>query len=290
MKFVDVSGGLGNQMFQYAFMLNFRAKGDKARIVPLAYRMKEHNGFELTRVFALPQQDTAFSFRKFLFVGYRHLLGLFPKNLWSGIDQLFGIVTVRQVEQDKFSPELLCQKGRVVFYRGAWQSEHYFEQARDRVLEIFSSFRMDRVSSMTRELLEKIEAVNAVSIHVRRGDYLVHGNLNGVCTLDYYDRAIQYMNQHVDKPHYYVFSDDLEWVKNNIRVENATFVDFNVGEDSWQDMLLMSRCKNNIIANSSFSWWGAYLNRNPNKIVVAPAEWYHGIKGEQIVCNQWIRM
>jgi len=217
-------------------------------------------------------------------------LGFFPKAWWPMIDRCFGIVTVRQVEQDKYSPQLVMQKGRVVFFRGAWQSELYFERAKEQVVKIFNSFRMDKMSQKTLTMLNRIESVNAVSVHVRRGDYLAHNSLGGVCTLEYYRKAVQYMNNNLESPRFFVFSDDKKWIEDNIEIENATFVDFNTGVDSWQDMFLMSRCKNNIIANSSFSWWGAYLNGNMAKIVIAPKKWQVSSLGEDIVDKQWIRI
>lgn len=248
MVFVDSSRGIGNQMFHYAFMLSFREKGVKAFTVPVGYRMKkEHNGYELPNVFHLPVEDTSFSFTKSLFIVYRHFLGAFPKRLWRCIDRLLGIVTVRQTDQCKYSPELLQPNARVVFYRGAWQSQQYFGQASKKVGEVFHSFREENLSEKTKLMLQRIKKVEAVSLHVRRGDYLSHNSLGGVCTLEYYNKAFEYMTSHLDKPHFFIFSDDKDWVKNNLIVDDATIVDFNSGVDSWQDMFLMSKCRHNII-------------------------------------------
>jgi hypothetical protein len=252
--------------------------------------MRDHNGFELSKIFELPKEDTAFSIRKALFIMYRHFLGLVPKKYWPFFDKLFGIYTVRQIFQEKYCPELIQQvekKCKTVFFRGIWQSELYFDLAKGKVKEIYS-FQKDRLSTKTQKMLRIIEEKNAVSIHVRRGDYLHHNNLGGMCTIDYYKHAIEYISSHTCMPHFFIFSDDVEWVKETFIMENVTFVDHNRGKDSWQDLYLMSKCKHNIIANSTFSWWGAYLNSNERKIVIAPKYWFVRTSSDDIVNKQWI--
>ena len=110
------------------------------------------------------------------------------------------------------------------------------------------------------------------------------------CNLDYYKRAVEYIKVHIENPVFFVFSDDKEYVTNNLQVENAVYVDFNSGSDSWQDMFLMSQCKHNIIANSTFSWWGAWLNGNLGKIVVAPSRWMTTFENDEIIPPNWIRL
>ena len=134
---------------------------------------------------------------------------------------------------------------------------------------------------------------NSVSIHVRRGDYLngyYYETLGKICDIAYYQRAIGTIKERVDNPHFYIFSDDPDYVTENLTIENATFVNFNRGNDSWQDMYLMSQCKHNIIANSTFSWWGAWLNNNPQKVVVAPSHWFANMDNDEIVLPEWIRL
>ena len=134
---------------------------------------------------------------------------------------------------------------------------------------------------------------NSVSIHVRRGDYLngyYFETLGKICDIDYYKRAIALINKEVNDPYFYIFSDDPGYVAENLKIENATYVDFNRGRDSWQDMYLMSQCKHNIIANSTFSWWGAWLNTNLNKIVIAPNRWFANMDNDEIVLPEWIRL
>ena len=111
----------------------------------------------------------------------------------------------------------------------------------------------------------------------------------GVCTPEYYEKAIAYIATKISSIQFYVFTDDPEWVNANFEIENAIYVQHNTGSDSWQDMYLMSQCKHNIIANSSFSWWGAWLNSNPSKIVIAPTKWWRLFEKDDVVPDEWIR-
>tara|TARA_B110000211_G_C14033851_1_gene533477 strand:+ start:93 stop:935 length:843 start_codon:yes stop_codon:yes gene_type:complete len=167
--------------------------------------------------------------------------------------------------------------GRHTRLKGYWQSEQYFKKFE-------CSIRKDlRIitppSSQNQALLDRISSEAAVSLHVRRGDYVTNPLANshhGTCDLTYYERAIRYISSHMQKePVFYIFSDDPTWVKKNLNTGHKTiFVDFNHEATNYEDLRLMAQCKHNIIANSSFSWWGAWLNKNPSKIVVAPQKWY----------------
>lgn len=133
----------------------------------------------------------------------------------------------------------------------------------------------------------------SVSVHVRRGDYQTPGHyerLGCICTEAYYRNAAELMKKKVGNPKFYVFSDEPEWVKAHLRLGDTTFVDWNRGNDSWQDMLLMRHCRHNIVCNSSFSWWGAWLNDNQGKIVVAPDRWFGKNDHPDIVPEGWLRV
>jgi hypothetical protein len=134
------------------------------------------------------------------------------------------------------------------------------------------------MAGLNAELKEEIGNTNAVSLHVRRGDY-VHNSTNAatyeVCSLDYYRASIRHMAERIQQPKFFIFSDDIAWVKNNLKIDFPHhYVDCNHGEESYNDMRLMSLCQHHIIANSSFSWWGAWLNPNREKIVIAPKNWF----------------
>ena len=134
---------------------------------------------------------------------------------------------------------------------------------------------------------------NSISIHIRRGDYL-HPKFNhlygNICTIEYYKEAITILQQKYANLHFYIFSDDISWVKENLPIVPSTYIDWNKKEDSWQDMYLMSQCKHNIIANSSFSWWGAWLNNNPNKTVICPSRFMNLNQQSDIVPEDWIQI
>jgi hypothetical protein len=127
-------------------------------------------------------------------------------------------------------------------------------------------------------IAQEIGQSNAISLHVRRGDYVHNSNTlatHGLCSLDYYQTAINYITERVAQPNFFIFSDDITWVKDNLKVDfKCRFVDHNHGTESYNDMRLMSLCQHHIIANSSFSWWAAWLNPNHKKIVIAPRQWF----------------
>jgi hypothetical protein len=178
------------------------------------------------------------------------------------------------------------------YLEGYWQSEKYF-------IEYAENIRMDFTfklpfSNENAEIVKQISQVNAVSLHVRRGDYVSNAKnaFIGVCSLEYYRKAIECIKSQLDMPVFFVFSDDINWVKNNLVLDKTSvFVSHNKGSESYNDMRLMSLCKHNIIANSSFSWWGAWLNSNPQKIVIAPKQWFaSGQDDRDLIPEAWIRV
>lgn len=162
------------------------------------------------------------------------------------------------------------------YLRGYWQSEKYF-------LEAAADIRKDFTFKTTFEeqnakLATQIDQVNAVSLHVRRGDYVNDPKTKatlGLCSLEYYHAAIRHIADRVTEPHFFIFSDDISWVKEHLTMGfPCIYVDHNHSEKSYNDMHLMSLCNHHIIANSSFSWWGAWLNPRQDKNVVAPLRWF----------------
>jgi hypothetical protein len=159
-------------------------------------------------------------------------------------------------------------------------------------------FNIRRVghNSKNFEIIDKINSTNSVSIHIRRGDYITDkyaSIYDGVCGVEYYDRAIKHILSKIENPIFFVFSDDCEWVKNNIDVPNANFIEWNLGKNSYIDMFLMNQCKHNIIANSTFSWWGAYNNSNlRDGIVISPVKWFASDSFIEplIFPERWIRL
>ncbi|WP_353127944.1 alpha-1,2-fucosyltransferase [Parapedobacter pyrenivorans] len=266
MKVVKFLGGLGNQLFQYAFFCALQQTFPKVKADLSGYdSYGRHNGFELDRIFGiqLPQ------------------LTPFERRLFSWEDRRWLQRKLRRIYGTKrayYEEKVLFGYDRTIFedrkhryYWGYWQHIHYIEPVADR-LRIDLRFPAFTDAENIR-LAEMLADENAVSVHVRRGDYINDPLLGGICDVGYYQRALDDIGQHVDVPRFIFFSDDIPWCRKTFPNPYAVFVDWNTGKDSFRDMQLMSLCKHHIIANSSFSWWGAWLNTQPDKIVVSPSRW-----------------
>lgn len=269
MIIVRVTGGLGNQMFQYAMYKSLEKKGKLVKLDSKSFyeTKKEHNGYELERIFDIkPNKPTKEDLEKFdennistLFKIKRKLFG----------DKKFVYDTKEYI----FNKDVYKLKNS--YLNGYWQSIKYFEGIEN---DIKKDFRFkNQLDNKNLEILNEIENSNSISIHIRRGDYMSPENYNMygcIATPTYYKKAIKVIEEKVENPTFFVFSNDMDWVKKNIQINSRVFyIDINSGNGSYKDMQLMSNCKHNIIANSSFSWWGAWLNENKNKIVVAPKKW-----------------
>lgn len=141
--------------------------------------------------------------------------------------------------------------------------------------------------------LSLIKTACSVSIHVRRGDYLDDLNLGifgDICSKEYFQKAVSKIYTIFDNPHFFVFSNDLQWCMENLKLSSVTYVSGNIGPSSWKDMYLMTNCSHNIISNSTFSWWGAWLNPNPDKVVICPTRFTRDDTGLSIYPAEWIRV
>lgn len=297
MKYVALTGGLGNQLFIYAFCEELRARGHKT-VLFIQHRtnLKKygHQGYELEKLFAVQPYDGFLS--RLQVTGlmlYSHLLRVFPPAVRPRLFAMVGVHPISVAENFIFYPKVFNSPHLNELFRGTWQSERFFANAKQKVRERYT-FRRELLNEKSRRLAEQINHDNAsVSIHIRRGDYLSDQYVNGfagVCTPEYYARAIETILQRYPDAGFYVFTDDPTWVNANFPLRNACYVQHNTGTDSWQDMYLMSQCKHNIIANSSFSWWGAWLNANPDKTVIAPARWWRLFEKDNVVPEEWIRL
>lgn len=249
MRLIKMTGGLGNQMFIYAFYLRMKKRYPRVRIdLSDMVHYHVHHGYEMHRVFNLPHTEFCIN-----------------QPLKKVIEFLF-FKKIYERKQDPNSLRAFEKKylWPLLYFKGFYQSERFFADIKDEVRKAFT-FDSSKVNARSAELLRRLDAdANAVSLHIRRGDYLQpqHWATTGsVCQLPYYQNAIAEMNRRVASPSYYVFSDDIAWVKENIPLQNAVYIDWNKGEESWQDMMLMSHCRHHIICNSTFSWWGAWLDR-----------------------------
>jgi len=274
MIIIQVEGGLGNQMFQYALGLSFVSRGVSVKLDISKFETQQgHNGFELQNVFAVHPLYCSGVEIKLLktFSKLRH------KILGTPYKEKAAWQWQYQAEVNKL------QNG---YLKGYWQCEKYFSHAAGLVKQQFSfSAVTDEVNSA---MLNKIRNCNSVSLHIRRGDYLSPG-IGASLGMEYYIEAIKYINDTITSPVYFIFSDDIEWAKENIQAADKEFISWNKGNNSYIDMQLMSNCKHNIIANSSFSWWGAWLNSNTEKLVIAPRPWMPShTSGKDIIPEKWI--
>ncbi len=261
MIIMRIIGGLGNQLFQYAV-------GKAASIhqnVPLKLDIFDYDTYLLHSGFRLDQFSIEFQIASEaevkLLKGGSGFLGKMTRKL--GLKKTY----VREVQNNIFQ-ESVFNSGQL-YLDGYWQNERYFKDIRDLIL-LDLKLKKD-LSSLCLKLMQAIRANQSVGIHVRRGDYLSHPDI-GLLELSYYVRAVKYINNQIQTPTFYIFSDDIDWCRTNLAfIENSVFVDQT--ENEIDDFQLMQECDHNIIANSSFSWWAAWLNKNPNKIVIAPKKW-----------------
>lgn len=274
LKTIVFNGGLGNQMFQYAFYLQLKKRYPlDIFLFDIERSQGCHNGFELDRIFHLGCQKNARNYRRI-------------KRYCPGL--LDGFRTVKQEHSLEYDKIIMDSSHLLSRYDGFWQSEKYFSPIEQEVRKSFS-FNIDLLNYGTRTIAQEIEGEETVSVHIRRGDYIASSYF-GVCSIDYYKQAMSFISEKLNNPTFIFFSDDIEWVKKSISCSNALFVSCNHGADSWQDMYLMSKCKHNIIANSSFSWWGAWLNPTPHKIVITPKQWFLSIDNYDIIPEKWIKL
>lgn len=285
-------GGLGNQMFQYAAGRALSlARGVPLRLDTQDFEgYKLHNGFELHRIFNIdaPLADSS-DVRQVL--GWRSFSPLRRKLFHNEYVKFRGKhLIVDSLSKHRYH---LAEMPDVCYLMGNWQSERNFAQVSGIIRSDFSF----RVLSATNniELAECIGKVNAVSLHVRRGDIASNPTslaTHGLCSLDFYLRAVEHVAARVTKPEFVIFSDDMNWVRENLHINYPChYVDHNKGLESYNDMRLMSLCRHHILANSSFSWWGAWLNPRMDKIVVAPHRWFAAnYDSSDIVPSSWTQM
>lgn len=280
MIIIELKGGLGNQMFQYALFL---------KLVSLGKNVK----FDV----AIPQEQNLMLLERYF-------------------DISLPVASKKEVEEMKDSSlrfftrvrrKILGSKGRVyvdklsaaqkqifemddIYLSGYWQSEKYFIDIRNDIKAVYNKMMIE-ISEHQKAVLDKIKKTESVSIHIRRGDYLKFSEIyGGICTDEYYQKAMEYFNNK-DNITFFVFSNDYEYVSQHFKGEQ--FVIIEPAEDGAtrdNDLLLMKECKHNIIANSSFSWWGAWLNENESKTVIAPSKWNNIHETKDIWCDDWIRI
>ena len=295
MIYIQLNGGLGNQMFQYACGKSLAQKNEtELYLYTKLLNKKKIIGGNTARTFELD----IFNINEFD-ISYIKKSTIFFKRIINAMSYKFGL---DRVQSSKYFVERQFSFNKNIsiivnecFISGYWQSPLYFSQIESIIKEDFQFPTLKNSNNI--DLAKKIKESNAVSIHIRRGDLLnskAHVT-HGTCSINYYNKAISYVSKKITNPVFFVFSDDIAWVKLNLKFEaKRYYVSGNNNKNSYVDMQLMSRCKHNIIANSSFSWWGAWLNSNPGKIVISPRQWFKNkIMNEQtndLIPAKWIRL
>lgn len=287
MVIVKLMGGLGNQMFQYAMG---RRLAEKHKTV-----LKLDTTFLLDRTFR-----KNFTFRNFdlqIFNIQENIASIQEIKshyniLKRGISKLYPNCNLNSYVKEKKNDfdSTIINLGDNFYLDGYWASEKYFKDIEPIIREEFS-FK----NSISSKITETIASTDSICIHIRRGDYISNPVINkkmGVMDMGYYKKGLAYICERIENPNIFVFSDDMNWVKTNLKFDfPTTYVDFNNAGTN-EDMRLMSLCKHNIIANSTFSWWGAWLNNNEKKIVVAPEKWFNdgnSLSGD-LIPSQWNKM
>lgn len=284
MIIVKIMGGLGNQMFQYALYEKLKSLGKRVKTdTESFYRHDNKRKYELNKFPRVETEEASQKEKEYYF----QYAGSWHHKIEGKLFE--SRKKVRSFEGFQYCEDVY--KVEDAYISGFWQSEKYFESITNIIRERFQFEEPRDLKNL--KFLDQIKTQNSVAIHVRRGDYLspvnqkIYGN---ICTERYYKEAINYFENKFGDVTFFVFSNDTEWVRNNLKMKKAVIVDGNDGEKAIFDMLLMANCRHNIIANSSFSWWGAWLNRNAEKKVIAPSKWVNTEKVEDIWCKEWIKM
>lgn len=290
MNIIRMSGGLGNQMFQYALYLKLKSMGKEVKFDDI----NEYRGEK-----ARPIMLAVFGIE-------------YPRATWDEITpftdgsmelrkrlrrKIFGRRAIEYEEQGYYDPKVLSFES--MYLRGNFQSEKYFEDIKDEVRALYQFPTLedmhlpDKLYKATRGCLNQIEGSEAVGLHMYRSDSRIDGELyDGICTEKYYEGAVRFIQDKVSNARFYIFSNEPKWVRGWVNAliqsqitegmsrdearameKRFVMVEANTEYTGYLDMMLMSKCKHNIISNSSFSWWSAWINSNPDKIIVAPDRW-----------------
>ena len=301
MKIVKVIGGLGNQMFQYSFFNYLKNRNVEAKIDISGFDTYDlHNGLEINKVFDLiKHEDLAtqseiklykdnypfFKVRKIISRILSNYSILIKKSHWIEPRYSHYYKDIEGIDKE--------------YLEGYWQNENYLKCQEKKIKSLFC---WKKVGDRNEEISKLMQKENSVSIHIRRLDspknlrqILFVLKLRLVWRLanrKYYLNAIDYVKKKINRPKFYIFTDNIEWVKRNIPLDSDfVIIDWNRQENSHLDMYLMTQCKHNIISMSSFSWWGAWLNNNPGKLVIAPQKWALKMSPkDEIIPSEWIRL
>lgn len=270
MKIITFWGGLGNQLFEYVYYRWLQEKYPNEKIYGYypSIGLRDHNGLEINKRFMVELPKTS---KK------SNIIGSILFNVNRACRRLC-LPLVHTCTQ-------LNEKYNVIFHCDYWQDKKY------ELPNLKFRFNIANISQENLDLLSKMERMNTVAVHIRRGDYLKPGISSiygGICTEEYYQKALNIISADIENPLYIFFSDDPRYVRNTYCLGNMVIVDWNKGENSIYDMYLMSRCKYMILANSTFSYWAARLNENAERIY-CPRRWTN-CNPPNIILDNWKRI
>lgn len=286
MVIAKLYGGLGNQLFQYATARSISHRVNSELVLDIHWYDEVHSNasprfYELGNFNISARVTNSYEAKKISW-HYSRFLKFVP---------IFKPWRYLREKHYQFDREIVQLSGDL-YLDGYWQSPKYFENIRSLLLEELKV--KQALPEKDENIINEMRAANSVAVHVRRGDYLSAKAIavHGLCGLDYYNAAIDLINERVNKPHYFIFSDDMEWVKAHLLIDGpCRYIDHNVGKDSYKDMVLMSHCRHHIIANSSFSWWGAWLSDYSDKVVIAPKRWFQvNYDTSHLIPEGWVRI
>lgn len=263
-KIITLTSGLGNQMFQYALFLFLKQNGSKCRVYPFNKYLNQHNGLELERLFS-----TKVSISKTNILIDKYV------NLYFKLSPyLSKLAQILHFKDSRILFKLLPYD--VVVFPG-WKDYTFIPLLSEKIQSVFKFPEI--TDSQNLKIITEINNTTSVSIHIRRGDFQSNAKwrctLGDICDRQYYQNAIDHILTKYPTCTFFIFSDDITWAKKNLSLSNARFIDWNHGENSYKDLYLMSLCKHNILSNSTFSLWGAWLNKNSEKTVIVPLKWHN---------------
>jgi len=274
---IKTQGGLGNQLFQYALYVWLENNKKNVYLDTISNFSKKnkgpadaiHNGYELEKVFDIKARYATSS-------QIRKMAGSYDSFMYKAFCRITNYkkssyISQQSLGEDKHFADILELDN--AYLDGYWDT-FYIADMMAPILKSKLFIEDDKYCGKNKKILSSIIEENAISVHIRHGDYLKLKNMYYIPDLNYYNRAIEFFKDNIENPVFYFFSDDIKWCKEKFHGLNCCFVDWNVNEDAYWDLLLMSRCKHNIIANSSFSTWASWLNSNPDKMVIRPDKYY----------------
>ncbi len=288
MIIIQLKGGLGNQMFQYALYRALKKKGKTVKIDDVTGFVNDKlrepvlQGYGIDYERATKDEVIALTDSKM--------------DIFSRIRRkLTGRKTFRiDEESGRFDPKILELEN--AYLVGYWQSEKYFadESVQNEIKEAFEKRPQELMNdTVSWTLLQQIECCESVSLHVRRTDYVdaEHIHIHNICSEKYYKNAIDKIRKEYPNAMFFIFTDDKEWCKKHFKGRCFSVVELEEGpKTDIAEMMLMSRCKHHIIANSSFSWWAAWLNDAPEKLVIAPSKWINHKDMDDIYTERMVKV